>query len=128
MELEKTLDSLKELVAKELEKIEKKGDMNPAELKNATDAVCLLMKIEKLQNGGMMDEEEYSESPYYHYPYSGRRGRNARTGRYMSMNRGYSRHSIQDRMVAKLEQMMDETNSDYERETIEAWIAKLEAN
>ena len=109
------LDELKELALAELKKLVKKESLNPAEVESATKAVCLIEKIDKIQNGSSDDEG-----------YSSRRGRNPMNGRYMSMNRGYSGHSIKDRMVSKLETMMDEARSDYEREAIEEWIRKLE--
>lgn len=111
----KSLEELKTLVEAEIKKLAKKDTLNPAEIDAATKAVCLLEKIDKIQNGSYDDEG-----------YSGRRVRNPMNGRYMSMNRGYSGHSIKDRMVSKLEAMMDEAHSDYEREAIEEWIRKLE--
>lgn len=112
MELEKIMERLEETVGNELEKLVKKAELNPAEIKAATDAVCLLEKIKKLQN-----ETEFSGE------YSERR--NSRTGRYMS--NGYSRHSINDRIVDKLEKMMDEAGSDYERNVLAGWIARVES-
>ena len=110
------LDELKELALAELKKLVKKDSLNPAEVDAATKTVCLIEKIDKIQNGSYDSEEGYSN----------RRGRNPVNGRYMSMTRGYSGHSIKDRMVSKLEAMMDEARSDYEREAIEEWIRKLE--
>lgn len=122
-ELYKQLEKLEEKVAKELEKINAKPDMSPTELKAATDAVCLLEKISKLQNGG----EEYSEGVHGNYRGSYGRMRSPRSGRYMSMGHGYSGHSIHDRMVARLEEMMDEAGSDYERDVVASWIRKIES-
>lgn len=42
-----------------------------------------------------------------------------------SMNEN-SGHSIKDRMISRLEHMMDETDSDYERDEISSYIRKLE--
>lgn len=123
MELEKVLDRLEETVTTELEKLAKKPELNPADLKAATDALCFIEKIQKVQNG--MDEDEYSESYDRHGSY--RRGRSMRTGRYVSNSDGYSRHSIHDRIVDKLERMMDEAGSDYERNVLAGWIAKVES-
>lgn len=110
MEREKIFERLTEIVESELEKLVKKSELNAAEIKAATDAVCLLEKIEKLQNEGNYDHSER---------------RSARTGRYMS--NGYSRHSIHDRIVDKLERMMDDAGSDYERNVLAGWIAKVES-
>lgn len=111
MEHEKVLERLEEVVYDELEKLVKKSELNPAEIKAATDAACLLEKIQKIQNGG---DSGYSER------------RSSRTGRYMS--NGYSRHSINDRIVSNLEKMMDESGSEYERGVISGWIDKIESN
>ena len=70
-----------------------------------------------------------------------RRGRSPITGRYVSRDNGgssrryydgnssrnsnYSGHSILDRMVAKLEQMYDEANSDHERKIVQDWINRI---
>lgn len=122
-ELNRQLDDLKNLVAKELEKINKKGDLTPVELKNAMDAMCLLEKIEKVQNESEIEEAEYSERGRYNNgSYS-----SMRMPRY-SHSYGYSRHSIHDRIVDKLESMMDEAHTEYERGVISEWIAKIENN
>lgn len=130
MELQKVLKELEDLVATELNKIVKKGELNPAELKNASDAMCLMEKVyevyEKMgtiQNGG--ENLRYPERSISMH-YGGYR--NPITGRYTnSYNQWYSGHSIQDRMVDKLEHMMDEASSQYERDTIAEWIEKLKA-
>lgn len=122
MELEKVLERLEETVTSELEKLVKKPELNPAEIKAATDALCLMEKIQKVQNG--MDDgyaESYSSNGSY------RRGRSMRTGRYVSNSNGYSGHSIHDRIVSNLEKMMDSASSDYERDVIYSWIAKVES-
>lgn len=121
-EMHMQLDKLKDKVVKELEKFNAKPDMNPTDLKTITDAMCLLEKIQKVQNGGM--DDEYSEGMHGSYRGSYGRMRSPRTGRYMS---GYSGHSINDRIVDKLERMMDEAGSDYEREVISTWIKKVES-
>ena len=118
MELERALEDLERMVGSELEKLAKKPELNPAEIKNATDAVCLLEKIQKVK--AMSEEEdEYSER-------MSERGRGMRYSR-ASMRRGYSRHSINDRIVDKLERMMDDASSDYERSVLSGWIAKVES-
>ena len=42
-----------------------------------------------------------------------------------SMSRDYSGHSIQDRMVDRLERMIDEAQSEHERQTVKEWINRL---
>lgn len=59
--------------------------------------------------------------------YSGRRGRDARTGRYVSRdNRGYSRAMDRERMIGKLEDMMDDAPSEKERRALQQCVTKLE--
>ena len=121
----KIIDELEDLVVGEMKKMVKKGDLSAVELKNATDSACLLMKLEELQMGEF-DDEGYSES--YNHGRSYRRGRSPRNGRYVSMSDGVSRHSINDRIVDKLEHMMDESGSEYERSVISGWIEKIGSN
>jgi hypothetical protein len=110
------LDELYELLELELKKLVKKETLTPVEIDNASKAVCLMEKIKNLQNGSY---DQYEGS-------SGRRMRNPMNGRYMGDQRGYSGHSIKDRMVDRLESMMDEAHSDYERQVIADWIAKIQ--
>lgn len=49
-------------------------------------------------------------------------------GRDYSERHGYSRHSIGDRVVEKLEHMMDTTASDYEREELHKFIRMIRQN
>ena len=95
--------------------------------------------------------------PRVNYRYentSTRRGRSPTTGRFVSRDgspegnsyeRGYSEgysdamydrrsedmgrsgHSIKDRMVDSLEQMYDRTSSDHERQVVDKWIKKINA-
>lgn len=118
----KELNDLSELAAKELKKINGKPDMTPADLKAATDVMCLLEKIEKIQNGDM---EDGFSNDYRSYDRGGsyRRMRNPMNGRYMDY--GYSGHSVHDRMIAALEDLMDQAKTDYDRETISNGIRMI---
>ena len=84
--------------------------------------------------------DDYS-GRYQHDGNSYRRGRSPVTGRYISRgmddysgrNRSYydgynSGHSIKDRMVARLESMMDEAQTEHERQTVSEWINRLTNN
>jgi hypothetical protein len=46
---------------------------------------------------------------------------------YSDRNRGYSRHSIGDRVVEMVENMMDSTNSEYERQELQKYIRTIRA-
>lgn len=88
----------------------------------------------RMYHDGGSYEDSYGDS----YGDSYRRGRSPVTGRYISRNsyrdnRGrnsyadeYSGHSIVDRMVARLENMMDEAKTDHERQTVNEWINRLQ--
>lgn len=56
--------------------------------------------------------------------YSGRRSPS--TGRYMS--RGYSGHSIHDRMIAALEDVYGDAKNQHEENEIQTWIDRLRNN
>lgn len=146
--MEKVMTDLKHLLEDELRKIVEKNDISPVELENATKAVCLMQKVQELEEWPSDDEMNgyYSRRSYNSYGYdpysmrSYRRGRDMNTGRYMSradgrmphrdhmvdVDDGYSGHSIKDRMIANLEAMMDEAGGEYERKTIGEWINRLE--
>lgn len=72
------------------------------------------------------------------YPESYARGRDPNTGRYVSRDygysgrryydMGYSGHSIEDRAVDCLEQMMDSAASDYERDVIKRYIRMIRSD
>ena len=120
----KTLDDLNKLIEKELKKMVDKGDLSASELQAAKESVCLMEKIIGLEEG-----------TYKMGEYSYERGRSPRTGRYVSrdaryydFDRGYSGHSIGDRAVEKLESMMDNAGSDYEREVLEKYIRMIRAD
>lgn len=120
MEMYKELDKLEELLGKEIEKITAKNDLTPVDLKAATDAVCLMMKVKKLKDGDYEEDYEYSE----------RRGRSPYTGRYvsrgpMSYSHGMSGHSVEDRTRDVLERMMDSETSEYGREFLSEMIRKI---
>ena len=135
-EIMEELNHMQDLLIREIRKVNTKNDLTPQELNNMKEAVCLMkdiLKLEEMMEGVNAEYDEYSE--YYDdmMPMrSMRRGRDANTGRYVSrMHRGsmmhndMSRHSIEDRMVAKLESMMDGAGSDFERQKIGEWINKI---
>jgi hypothetical protein len=73
------------------------------------------------------NDGRYSEDSY-------RRGRDMRTGRYVSRDsydgsyeRGYSRHTARERMIVKLEEMMDTATNERDRQAIMQCVEKLES-
>ena len=151
--MEKTLQSVKDMLEDEIKKIVKKGDISANELANLEKAVCIADRVDEMlsrsEEGSSygMDGMYSSRRMYPRMMYgdedamqSGRRGRSPVTGRYVSrgmdpyygrgyyddMSTGYSGHSINDRMIAKLEEMYDSAKTDHEKETVNKWIKRLE--
>lgn len=132
-------DTLKNL-DESIEQLNKKKDMTPSDLELLCKAYKLKMDLE---GNGMMGGE--SRSSYYdRMPMSNANGRSYGdwhaegsfapmrspvTGRYISRDGyGMSSHSLKDRMIAKLEGMYDEAQTEYEREEIRKEIRQIEAN
>lgn len=140
MNLEKNLNSLEDLLNEQIAKIANKGDITPTELENMTKTLCLLEKIKDYREDydwedegqsqmsrrysrrmdSMKDINNITRNPYSTNSYENRSYRNS-----YGRNRGYSGHSIKDRMVAKLESMYDEAQTDHERQIVDEWIDRL---
>lgn len=126
-----------ELMLKELRKINAKGDLTPQEMcniKEMAEAVYKMQIVEAMADGGNDYSEYYNDDDGM----SMRRGRDMRTGRYVSRRGGrsyrgsydggnMSGHSVSDRMIAALENTMDQVGSDYDRQKIEEVIHKIRA-
>lgn len=148
MELVDELIEFSRVAKKEIEKIVQKGDLTPSEVDSVYKISCIAEKLSEIMEG--QDESMqygygrdsygmrrgYSRNAYgrrnYNYGedrgYSEDRNRSPVTGRYISRGMsdgGYSGHSIEDRMIASLEQQMDEAQSDYERKIIEKEIEHI---
>ena len=145
----KELENLRELYLDEIKKINKKGDLTPADSEAACKALEAIKKIDELC--GEMSGQEYSQKgysqhdfnpnrmpemsnmypygfPYYNDGYSERRGRNQRNGQYISRN-GYSRHDdTVNSMIGRLESMRMEAPDEMTRRAIDRCIEKLEDN
>ena len=139
------IKSAEKLLEKKIRKIVDKGDMTSSELDNLKKALCVADMLNNMQNGMPAGDGENSygysngwnmnirrmnEMPYeYGMPTdSYGRGRSPVTGRYISRGTGvtgYSGHSIEDRMIASLEQQMDSATSDYERTKIQEEINRI---
>ena len=134
------LQKLTEIVEKELDQLTSKGSLTPTELDSAKKSVDLLAKIEEYS---MMCEESsmpgYSERSRfngmraYAYPpevyspmhYESQNSSYGSGNWNATMNGRYSGHSIKDRMIDRLERMMDDASSEYERKEIRNEIARL---
>ena len=130
--LNQTLQMARETIEDVIKDITSKKDISPAQLEHLSKSVCIIEKLKSLEQ----QENDFSENSY-------RRGRSRTTGRYMSRDNsqgyydggnssrryndshGYSGHSLKDRMIAKLEEMLDETKSPHEEQFINQWIDRL---
>lgn len=134
-EYSETLYQVGDLLDKELKKIVAKGEISSvAELEITDKAASMLMKIDRYDSG--MEYDDDGKSGYYpmmrsgHRPYEGEYYgtlRSYRRGDSSMMRRNASGHSINDRMIARLEAMYDEAESDHERKKIDEEIERIRA-
>lgn len=140
--MDKMYEKLWDITESELRKITKKDELSAAEFEAAERAICILKGINKLKDADIneMPRDEYSqrfsdhghERPYRYYgitSYTDSNRSRDRMGRYTSNTGdryGYSRHSIKDRMIDRLESMMDEATTDYERQKVNEFIRQIE--
>ena len=129
-------DTLKNL-DESIEQMNKKKDLTPSDLETLCKAYDLKMKLEG-QNSGYSEGYRHGGS-YERIPMDRSMGewhaegsfspmRSPVTGRYISRDHmGMSGHSIKDRMIAKLEQMYDEAQGEWEREEIRKEIRRIES-
>lgn len=123
-------DSVKSIVAKG-------ASMQPAEIDLLSKAVCAiekLKKIELIEKQIEFMENEYSEN------YSYARARSPITGRYLAEgyssrrfydaehHNGYSGHSFRDKMIAKLEGLYNETQSEHDTQMLNNEIRRIQTN
>lgn len=146
-----SLKKIKQNVEKSIMELGKKNDINPAETKALKDGGEALEWLEYQIQKCEMKENGYSQYSGHDEMYATPRRYNitsyrqphgrmsygtpmdmqyAMDGRmypmqYGDMRDGYSRHSIGDRAVARLERMMDETGSDYERQLVRRYIEMI---
>ena len=151
--MNKILEKINDAIEEAIKPIVNKGaSMTAAELEVLTKAVCTIEKIKQIEDAD--NYSDYSRNSYnggnsYNYYDEGnsnagnsyRRGRSATTGRYVSRDSapyvdgyssrrfydGYSGHSIKDRMVAQLEKMYDEAQTEHEKQTVNDWIRRLDS-
>jgi hypothetical protein len=149
------MEKLKEHAMEALEVYAKKDSWKQEDLDAAKDAVKLYNDIcEAQMKDGIWDEMKgdwgtsgyttphgYTRVSYgrgMHDDYSGARGRDS-MGRYTSRgthdnmyydpryeDHGMSGHSVKDRMIAALEEQMDNAKTEYEREEVRKAIAEIE--
>lgn len=135
MDLYKSLEDLERVLDKEIQTVAQKGSITPTELENMTKTLCLVEKIKEYKMGVPENGDEYSNRYMnsYNNPSNRSYGNNRNSyydgmhnnGRYYNDDMRYSRHSIQDRMIAKLESMYDSAETDHEKQIVNDWIRRL---
>lgn len=144
--MEKTYTELKDIAKNELKKLVKKGELSATEMEAAKNAASLIEKIDKICEQEMYEEEGYSQrrmggysykdDPYRRWEimsYRDGHGTDSSMGypyypmTYSRTGSDYSRHSIKDRSIAVLENLMNKAGSDYERQKIQDYIRKVES-
>ena len=125
----KALEGLREMLCEELDEIAKKQEMSAGDLEavhKLTDTIKNIDKIEMFEGG------EYSQAGGSSYrSRNSSRGSSSRSGgRYSGERRDsrgrYSRSGGRERMVDHLEQMLDEADTEREREAIRRCMEQLE--
>lgn len=137
-----TVHDTEELLLKEMEKINSKGEISSTDLCNIKYASQALMNLETYEAMKEYGEDASFSMGRRSLPHeeSWRRGRGA-DGRFVSrapypesyrdeysMRRyedGYSGHSIEDRTIELLEHQMDNAKSEYDRKFIEGQIRAI---
>lgn len=123
---------IKEFLMKELESIDKKGQLSMSDLDKVhkmTDTIKNIDKIEMLEDGGYSEDGYYmGEGRVYGTSYAGRRKRDS-MGRYSRddgrKGGGYS-YRDKDDMLEHLNEMLEEAGGTKEREAIKRCIRELE--
>lgn len=142
------LEDLNYVLEDMIEPIAKKQDISPTELDNVYKAVKTMNYIESIKamkEYGNSNDGSYSygggsyarnnrnrnSNDYYRTSYDGRMGMDGDgDGRYSERRYSrarYSRADEREMMLSKLERMMDDANSEAERQTIKDCIRKIES-
>ena len=128
-----TIKDFSEMLTKQIDKINKKGDISPDELQRMDKAIDIIKDISVIcameEYGNDPEEEMYSSMGYYgrnsRMPYmGGYSGNRDSMGRYSS--RGYSRDGAAQKMRHDLELKLAEANTQEERDMIMRCMDALE--
>ena len=134
------MHELKEKLCDELEEIARKGELGAGDLEiihKLTDTIKNLDKIEMLEDGGY-SQEGYSReggNSYARGSSYANRGKHYVRGHYSregysnegnSSRGGYSRHDAKEAMMEQMEALMDQAESEKERQAIRRCMSQLE--
>lgn len=132
------MHELKEKLCEELEEIARKGELGAGDLEivhKLTDTIKNLDKIEMLEeDGGYSRDGDWEMEGRGHYnrgsSYARRKrdsmGRYSREWRDGRMDGRYSRDDAKERMIEQMEQLMNGTQNEREREIIKRAMEQLE--
>lgn len=124
----KKLDKLYDLLCEQVEEVTKKGTLSATEMDSVYKAVQTMLNIVTLK---AMKESGYSNGVDFDHAYGYSYGRPHVDARYSygsrhyPMYNGYSGHSINDRMIASLEELYDKATTEHEREKIGETIDRI---
>ena len=133
--MDKLAYKTKEILDECIEDMNKKKDLTSADL----EMLCKAYKLRRelmYDDVGMGEPGEWDNSSSMYsrrnvmpraYMDSYAPMRSPVTGRYISRDGGMSGHSLKDRMIAKLEEMYDSAQTEYEREELRKEIRRIEA-
>ena len=132
------MHELKERLCEELEEIARKGELGAGDLEivhKLTDTIKNLDKIEMLEEDGgysrdgdweMEDRGRYNRGSSYARRKRDSMGRYSREWRDGRMDGRYSRDDAKERMIDQMEQLMNGTQNEREREIIKRAMEQLE--
>ena len=123
--MDRTLENLHEIAMKELEEINKRGELDENSLAHAYKLIDIIKDIHEVDSHSGYSQTGYR--PYYMDGYSYRNrdsmGRYSRD--YNNYRGGYSRDSERDDIMAKMGHMMDTAASETERQVIQRLMNQL---
>ncbi len=134
------MHELKEKLCKELDEIARKPEMGAGDLEiihKLTDTIKNLDKIEMLEDGGYSQAGDWDDGrgSYGRGSSYANRGKHYVRGHYSregysnegnSSRGGYSRHDAKEAMMEQMEALMDQAESEKERQAIRRCMSQLE--
>ena len=122
---EKLLNQARDCFENTLRSVVGSNRSNPRDIEFATKLVCALKAIEEMGGEGASFMSGNSNRGSYQGGGSNRSGMSGRRS-YRSYEGGYSGHDIKQAMREKMEELMDEADSDMDRRMVEDMMHKLD--
>ena len=115
----KVAEKLEDSFCKVLRDYAEKGAISVSSVELAKNALSGLVKLKMLDEMDRHEKSRTNHESYQRYMDSGNR---------RSYDDSYSNgHYMQDRMIAKLEEMYSQAKTDQERQMVDEWIKQLES-